>query len=391
MTSLFGPIMLALFAAAQESPAPIIVGADGVLLKDGQPYRAIGVNYYDAFVRVLQDADDRSYDLGFAELARREIPFARFAACGFWPADWRMYLEDRDEYFARLDGVVHSAERHGIGLIPSLFWLNSAIPDVVDEPRSALGDPDSKTAAFIRRYTRELVIRYHDSPAIWAWEFGNEYNLAMDLPNAAEHRPHVIVRKGTRATRNEADDLTSAMVLNATRVFADAVRAADARRPIVTGHSLPRASAYHQRFEGSWTRDSSAEFQLELMRTHADPFDVISVHVYPTELPNRFGADDTTYEGILERVTDAGRRSHKAVFVGEFGAPTGTEQGDAKWTRAENLKLLRAIEDSGAAIAAIWVFDFDAQEPAWNVSPDNDRAYLLDALSEANARLRASR
>jgi len=389
MIRFLSSVAMTLIAASQ--PTPITISADGVLQKDGQPYRAIGVNYYSAFVRVLQDADDRSYDRGFAELARREIPFARFAACGFWPSDWRMYLDDRDTYFERLDGVVRSAERHGIGLIPSLFWWSGAVSDIVDEPRSALGESDSETAAFIRRYTRELVMRYRDSPAIWAWEFGNEYNLEMDLPNAAEHRPHVIAQKGTRTTRSEADDLTSDMILTATRIFADAVRAVDSRRPVITGHSLPRPSASHQRSEGSWTRDTPSEFQQELLRTHPAPFDVISVHMYPTELPNRFDADDTTYEHVLEQVVDAARRSRNAVFVGEFGAPRGTDQGDMEWTRAENLKLLRAIEESGVAIAAIWVFDFDAQEPTWNISPDNDRAYLLDALSEANARLSKER
>ena len=42
----------------------------------------------------------------------------------------------------------------------------------------------------MRRYTEEVVRRYKDSPAIWGWEFGNEYNLAADLPaDSRDRRP----------------------------------------------------------------------------------------------------------------------------------------------------------------------------------------------------------
>ena len=113
----------------------LTAGAGGTLLLRGQPYRGIGVNYFDCFSRTLADAEHRSYEAGFAALARLGIPFCRFSACPFWPAQYKLYQEDRAEYFARMDRVVRAAERHGIGLIPSLFWYSAAVPDIVGEPR----------------------------------------------------------------------------------------------------------------------------------------------------------------------------------------------------------------------------------------------------------------
>ena len=55
----------------------------------------------------------------------------------------------------------------------------------------------------------------------------NDYNLAVDLPNAADHRPWTHVHKGSPATRGPDDDLQSEMVRVALIAFGDAVRAGE--------------------------------------------------------------------------------------------------------------------------------------------------------------------
>src|SRR5215469_18428971 len=92
-----GPDLLA------KSAPELSSGPNVVVLKDGKPYRAIGVNYFDCFLRTLKDGNDASYDEGFAVLEARGIPFVRFCATGFWPKDMRLYQTNRDEYFRRLD------------------------------------------------------------------------------------------------------------------------------------------------------------------------------------------------------------------------------------------------------------------------------------------------
>jgi len=348
----------------------LAVGPNATVLKDGKPYRGIGINYFDCFLRTLADSGDTTYDAGFVTLSAKGIPFARFCATGFWPRDMKLYQTDRAEYFRRLDGVVMSAERHGIGLVPSLFWSFACVPDLVGEPMDQWGNPQSKTHAWMREYVREVVSRYRDSPAIWAWEFGNEYSLSACLPNARDQRPVSHSDLGTPMTRSERDDVTFAMVRVAFAEFGKAVRTHDASRIILTGDSYPRPSAWHQEHENSWTPDTTEQFAEILTSANPDPICAISLHAYEDD-HRRFAA-----------AMEVSRKLSKPIFVGEFGAP-GETPGDAEKCR----QLLRAILDQGIPIATLWVFDLKSQKD-FNITPGNARSWQLDALVEANAQLR---
>lgn len=247
-------------ARAQTTQGPgLTIRDNGLLLKAGAPYRGIGVNYFDAFARTLKDRQDTSYEAGFRVLAAHGIPFARFMCTGFWPAEMELYVKDKAEYFELLDGVVHAAQKHGIGLIPSLFWHMPTVPDLVHESCDQWGNPNSKTHEFMRTYTREVVTRYRDSPAIWGWEFGNEYNLAADLPNAKEHLPPVVPQRGTPQTRSARDILTHEMIRTAFREFAKEIRKIDRTRMICTGNSIlrPPPGIRSVRARGPRTRPSN--------------------------------------------------------------------------------------------------------------------------------------
>ncbi len=375
-------------AADDANPATLTISADGALLKDGARYRGVGVNYFSAFSRTLADPNDTSFREGFQALAERDIPFARFMACGFWPSDWKLYQEDREAYFARLDAVVDAADEAGVGLIPSLFWWNGVVPDLVGEPRNQWGNPDSKTIAFMRAYTREVVQRYLDSPTIWAWEFGNEYDLAIDLPNAADHRPWVVPKMGTPTERSEADDLTGPMLITALQEFAKTVRELDPHRPITSGNSLPRPSALHQRQDLSWTHDSKEEFKQSLLYENPDPLDLVSIHVYPHVHGERFGQPYTSYDELLSLSMEACKSAHKALFVGEFGAPDDAEHGGPDKARREVLQLITDLELNEVPLSALWVYDYPRQDDSINVTPDNDRKPFLRAIQLANHRIR---
>lgn len=374
-------------AALAAKPFPgLTVSDEGALLKDGRPYRGMGMNYFNAFLRRLKDPEDTSYRPGFRALSEREIPFVRFAACGFWPVEWRLYREDKAAYLSMLDDVVRAAEETGIGLIPSLFWFSACVPDIVGESRGAWGDPESKTIAFMRQYIADVVPRYVNSPAIWAWEFGNEYDLAADLPNAATHRPYVHPRLGTPAERTEKDDMTTDMVVTAYREFAKAVRQDDPHRAITTGNSLPRPAAHHMLTEGSWTHDTREQFQQRLILTSPDPIDLVSVHVYPFDPEARFDGK-TTYEEILSLAMAACQKAGKALFVGEFGAADDGKHGGPEGPKHENRVLVDAIVNSGVPLAAIWVYDLEQQADTFSITPENDRAYLLELVADANKRM----
>ena len=370
--------------------ATIVVGTNGAILKDGNAWRGIGINYFSGFNRLIENGDDVSSFAGLEVLAEHKIPFIRFAACGFWPNEWSLYRTNKVEYFRRMDRFVAEAHKRNIGLIPSLFWYDGCIPDLVGEPRNQWGNPQSKTIAFMRQYVSEVVGRYLHERAIWAWELGNEYSLGADLPNAAEHRPPVHPNLGTAASRSAEDDLTQEMVVTASAEFAEAVRALDPKRPIATGHSLPRAAAEHLRREKKWTQDSPEEFERNLLEVTPSPCDLISVHLYPFD-KGRFNAKDTPYADTMQFCMAAARRGGKALFVGEFGAPDTPKDGGPEAARKEIMEMIAAIESTAVPLAALWNFDLPSQESSLNVTADNPRSWVLDELQRANERLQRQR
>ena len=355
----------------------LTVSEHGELLLHGVSFHGIGVNYYDAFTRTLDQPARTNYDAGFRELAARRIPFARFSAGGYWPQDWALYQTNRVDYFARLDGVVKSAEQHDIGLIPSFFWNLSTVPDLVGEPCNHWGDTNSRTIAFMREYTRELITRYSESPAIWGWEFGNEYNLAADLPNAAEHRPPVAPGLGTPAHRTAEDDLTHAAIRVALREFALEVRKYDPQRIVISGNAFPRLSAWHQSQAKTWQNDTREQFAAMLAADNPSPINTLSVRGY----------DLTTDIGRLDQAITVARTTKQPLFVGEFGVP-GHAIAESKMKFAQ---ILSAIETNHVPLSALWVFDFEDQTKDWNVNATNDRSWQLDAIQQANERMRMRR
>ena len=245
---------------------------------------------------------------------------------------------------------------------------------------SRWGDAGSKTHAFLRRYTRDVVVRYRDSLAIWGWEFGNEYNLPADLPNAAEWRPAVVPDLGTPKARSAADELTHAMVRTAIRAWATEVRRHDPRRLLFSGNSLPRPSAWHQQAERSWKADTPEQYARMLLGDNPHPINTLCVHLYPSE-EKRWDGRIVTLRELLEKSQQIARQARKPLFVGEFGA---SEESGPEKARGDFQTMLDAIVQARVPLAALWVYDHAGQDKTWNVTAANKRVYQLKAVSDAN-------
>ncbi len=366
---------------------------DGVLYHNDKPFYGIGVNAFDLFYRTLLDNDDTSYVESLAALSDANIPFVRFNCGGYWPVEFDLYFDDEEKYFQLLDGVVAAAEDYGVGLIPSLFWAYHTAPDLHGEPMDQLGNPESATSDYIREYTAKVVQRYMHSPAVWAWQMGNEYNLEVDLPNPEAHRPPVWPHLGTPDHRTERDDLTAEHMVTAYGTFIETVRLYDGDRAVITGNAAPRRSAWHNTHHGTWQDDTEEQFQLILARDNPDPYDTVSIHIYPYS----YGDLGSTYSGDLysgpseslyEQVYNTQKYSlamDKPLTIGEFGA--NKVLGDpGQANRLE--EFLYAIEHNHVQLSAIWVYDFTYQEPeGWNITFENDRAFMLDMVIQTNERL----
>lgn len=369
------------YASAGSEPGKkqlgLQVNKGGILIKDGKPYRGIGVNFFDAFIRALDDPNSTSYREGFQALGEYDIPFARFSVGGYWPIQWKMYQEDKERYFEILDDVVKSAEDNHVGLIPSFFW-SFAAADLAGDPMNRWGITTSNLHQFMKTYVREVVTRYKDSPAIWGWEFGNEYNLSSDLPNASEWRPPVIPELGTPTSRSAEDELTHAMIRTAFTEFAKEVRKYDPSRIIISGNSIPRASEWHQEQYLSWDQDTEEQFAEMLNKDNPDPMNTISVHIYDKE-ETRFSRT-VPVEELLKKLMKVSKKAKKPLFVGEFGA--GEDQGHEAAKQSFE-RLITAIDKERVPLAAVWVFDLSNQ-PTNTITPTNERSYQLDRIQEIN-------
>ncbi len=377
-----------------SSPEPSLTGltvaADGTLLLEGSPYHGVGVNYFNAFIRTLhpESLQDTSYRTGFRYLKERDIPFIRFNAGGFWPANWNLYRHNKAQYFRNFDAFVEAAEAIGIGLIPSLFWHHSTIPDLVQEPVGQWGNRESKTIAFMRTYVEEVVTRYKDSPAIWGWEFGNEYNLVADLPGDNDHLPQITVENGTPAFRTKADKLGTQDIQVALTEFAKAVRKYDASRIIISGNANPRPAAWHLYTEKNWNRDTPGEYCRMLDEQNPDPVNTFSIHHYPDNELEYFDDQKASLTEVIRVTMEHAVKQKKPLFVGEFGAQElklGAENARTKY-----LELLQGMEECKVPLAAVWVFDYPPhdQQEGINISPDNGpREYMLQAIREMNLRM----
>ncbi len=347
--------------ADRSSDRPGLYVSDGVLMRQGKPYHGVGANYNTLFGQLLQNKDNTSSLNKLARLGKAGIPFVRFRASGFGPENQQLYLTNRPEFFRRMDQVVHCAEQNQIGLIPSLFWRLATVSEVVGESRDRLDRPDGKANAYLRQFTREMVLRYKDSPAIWGWEFGNEANLGIDLPNA---------RAGSR--------LTSEQLRTVYSVFARTVREIDPNRIIEPGTSLPRPNAFQLAHGRRGRRDNAKESFSTLLQLTPDPMNMVSAHVY--ERGKTALAEARSISDLLAILTKSAAAAGKPLFVGEF--PTKN--------RAQTEEFLRAITVHRVPLSAFWVFDQPSQEATMNVDFDNKRAFVLDLVAQANRDLRAN-
>ena len=389
------PWCLVLVAAGGAMPDTIPEGPgltvrDGRLYRNGRVYRGIGVNYCDLFQELIHNPDDQRTLEGLRFLGSKGIPFVRFWCCGFWPSDWDLYFEDREEWFRRLDLVVSTAEEAGVGLIPTLFWRAHTYPDVVDEYMQDWGDPDSKTRGFMRTYVEEVVTRYKSSPAIWGWEFANELNLSCDLPNGMEFLGQRIPALKVDLAKDERNLMTHEIAEAVYVAFAEEVRRYDAHRFITTGNSSPRGCAYHigRKLEPVWGQDTREQAFEAFGWFAPDPTDVVSVHSYG-DLPDKMTyAEGKGMEQNLATLKEFARKLNKPLFLGEFAglAPDKTEL--APRFREYQTAYLDTILKEGVDLAAYWVFDYTRdREGLGLVRRDNEWAWVVDQIAEYNERI----
>jgi len=246
-------------------------------------------------------------------------------------------------------------------------------------------NPNSKTIAFMRTYTSEVVSRYKDSPAIWGWEFGNEVNLFLSFTGQKNpYLPSVSPIYGTPAQRTSEDVIDTEMFRYVLNEFAVTIRKLDPDRPIFSGNSIARPNMYHRYKYQNTTPDSSTDFTSSLDAENPASLGILTLHTYPDIEFKYFSDVKCSFSQIIQEAMRSSKELKRPLFIGEFGASKllGT-------TEAQKFhESLNALIDNKAQLAALWVFDFSLQDADYNITPTNSRKYQLDEIIKANARFK---
>ncbi len=197
----------------------------------------------------------------------RGFTFLRVSGSLYWPSQMNSsYIAYPEAYWAAYDTMVADARSCGCRLMPSLFWNAFMFADLSGEPLgTGVRDPTSFTSQAMHRYAAELVSRYAANDTIAAWEFGNEWNLLLDLDMEGStdgSAPSL----GTPASRTRADNVSTDDWMTFAAGIVATIRDHDTlKRPISSGHAVVRSCAEHLRAsyhapQRDWGADSLQQF-----------------------------------------------------------------------------------------------------------------------------------
>ncbi len=320
------------------------VRSDGIVMLGNRVFYGYGLNLFSTFGYHLDsyfrygdplDALEHQYKKDFEMCKKYNLPFVRVPFSTWGANSYELFEKDRETFFRLLDDIVAEAERQEIGIVVSLLWNQDALPYYVSEKRSAMGDPESKTVRFAKEYVAAIVQRYKDSPAIWGWEIGNEYNLTADLcsKDLTEFLPHEVFKVGEW---DYYDYYTSDELLVFYQEIADTIRQYDDYRLITNGNGEMRSAAYNLRYYSrglmtekhswplNWRGDTYEQFQEMIQFYTPEPMDTLSFHY---QAVNESGFLTTMHAGgtryplreAFAKYVEASRSQGLATFFGEFG------------------------------------------------------------------------
>ena len=343
----------------------------------GHKYRDIGMNCYDLFNCALKFTDDGlridlSDSFATLELLKKEgIGLIRFNCGIYYSAELgASYMTDRDAYIDALRQIAARAQELEIGLIPCLMWHYAAVPEYFGEPFRSWGRPGSKTAEFLKAYTTDIVTSLREYKSIFAWEFGNEFNLQADLPNWQKEFGKTDARYWIQGRD----------VRYAIRLFAETVRSLDPDgRMIVSGHSAMRPSQYHLNTEYAFSVDDTQQYRAATELFTPDPAEGMSEHVYEAGREFADRGKVTLSEQIAVAMGTA-RSLNKVYIVGEFGGLLPLKQAYRTY--------YDAFLDGGVQLSLIWNFS-PGRRTEYSFSADDETGkYVFYLIREYNAMLK---
>ena len=378
------------------------IDADGVVKLHGKPFYGFGVNMFPPFIRNLQEPVTKVFRRDFALMEQYEIPFVRIPFSGWDCSLYRVYENDPERYFAAMDEVVTEAERHHVGIIASLMWMESAVACYVKEKRCRIGDTNSKTMAFAKRYVADVVRRYAGRRGIWGWEIGNEYNLTADLCDPTikdflwpdiSSMPHGKI--------DGFDFYTSRELHTFYAEISREIRKHDSYRMISSGNGDMRSKAWQLRAASDakneahlWKNGTGIDTVEQFDEMNAfftpDPMDTVCFHLQHGTLNgnppkydlvlSRWGRTDVSAGEYFKEFARSAKKLHKGLFFGEFGDFMDMEQDEQ--LEDAFVQVMIWIREAGIQLAASWQFCYRDNWIYINDEMPNDRMKLVHMREE---------
>lgn len=419
--------LVALFgsaASSSEGPAAICSDVLGQLTavrgtcpaSHPTSVRVAGANIFDILWNTSPGQDECCNETGgpttFADAVRSlesakagGVKVFRFFASLWGP--WQKYWAQHEEaHFADLDKLFDEIGRLGLYAIPSIGtgdWhkvANGIQGGLQESQNDLVMNATSVSRGLANKYFDQLVSRYSSREAVLFWELGNELNLNVNLA------PKFCGPSDKVAATEQC--FNTAQMTAYTQDLAARIRAIDGRRPISSGFSAPRHSAWHNEHcplqglceadtAGYWGTDSTEQWS-EMLRKQHEGLDIWSIHHYQGDTCFfGLGSDCVTSAYVATVAAEAAMTAGKVLFVGEYGGRhpnlTGPTEADQAWPAA---MLDTQVADKGGAflLSLIWAWECPSHRSDMVcIWPGSDRAdesgsdRMAGLLRSANAKL----
>jgi hypothetical protein len=321
------------------------------------------------------------FEKAIADAQAAGVTFVRSRVTGFFPAkfndslnDLAGWQNDPQAFWSGMDAIFDTLDNAGIQLVPSIVWNPAQFPATMQETLTEfLQNPQSESRKLLTRYISEFIGRYKSRRTILFYELTNELNLDADvnLINKCQS-----VDSGPCVWSN----FTTADMLQFSQELVTQIKVLDSSRGVTSGYSLPRLAATHLMNKPEfapggpdWTLDTRDEFMKFLLMIH-EPFDIISVHIYPGGEDVRFGRPPDQGYLIADDAVEVARTAGKKLYIGEFG-----DSGPTPYIA----RLLDRIVADRVDYSSIWVWEF-YQTTTYQTRNTNASRYSIEPSYSAD-------